>query len=113
MHELGLAQETLAIALDEARRQGARRILCMRLRIGDLSGVVVEALRFALETVAENTPAAGARIEVDRVVPACYCNQCRCEFEVQAHSYICPRCGDISLDLRRGREMDLISMEVV
>lgn len=112
MHELGLAENTLTIALDEARRQNARQILAMRLRVGALSGVVPEALQFALETIIEDTPAAGARIQIDRIIPVCYCNECRSEFEVHDYSYACPACGNVSLDLRCGKEMDLISLEV-
>ncbi len=112
MHELGIAQDTLSLALDEARRQSATRVLAMRLRVGDLSGVVPEALQFALETIVEGTPATGARIEIDRVIPVCYCNECSREFEARDYSYECPDCGEISLDLRRGKEMDLVSLEV-
>lgn len=112
MHELGIAQDTLSIALAEARRQHAHHIVAMKLRIGDLSGVVSEALQFALEALCEGTPAAGARIEIDRVIPVCYCNRCSREFESRDFSYECPVCGEISLDLRRGKEMDLVSLEV-
>ncbi len=112
MHELGIAQQTLDMAVAETRRQGASRVLALRLRIGDLSGVVPEALQFALETIVEGTPAAGARIDIERVVPACYCVHCKSEFEASNYSYVCPDCGESSLDIRRGKEMDLISLEV-
>ena len=112
MHELGIAQQTLDMAVAETRRQGASRVLAMRLRIGDLSGVVPEALQFALETIVEGTPAAGARIDIERVLPACYCVHCKREFEVSDSSYACPDCGEISVDMRHGKEMDLVSLEV-
>jgi len=112
MHELGLAQQALAIALGEAERQGAHRITAMRLRIGDLSGVVPEALQFALETIAEGTPAEGAALVMERVIPFCMCGACGNEFEVVDFSYACPTCGTSDTQVCRGREMDLVSLEV-
>ncbi len=98
MHELGIAQETLDIALAEAQRQGAARVLSMRLRIGDLSGVVPEALEFALETIMEGTPADGARIVIDHIAPQCTCATCGLQYEIhmssdtalEGHASACP-----------------------
>ncbi len=113
MHELGLAMQTLDIVLEEAGRQKAERVLSMRMRVGELSGVVPEALQFALETIMEDTPAEGARINIDLVKPACECASCGMEFEVINYDYSCRRCGEISSELSRGKEMNLISLEVV
>lgn len=112
MHELGLAQEALDVALATAQRQGARRIVAMHLRIGGLSGVVPEALRFALETITAGTPAEGARILMERVIPFCRCEACGGEYEVVDCSYACPMCGDTRGRLSRGKELDLVSLEV-
>lgn len=112
MHELGIAQQTLDMALNEAERHGAARILAIQLRIGEWSGVVPEALQFALETIIEGTPAEGARIELTQVKPACICAQCGQDYEVKDYSYECPACGTINDRLSRGREMDLMSLEV-
>jgi hydrogenase nickel incorporation protein HypA/HybF len=112
MHELGLAQDTLDCALQAAARQGAGRITGLRLRIGDLSGVVPEALYFALETILAGTPADGATIDIERVAAVCFCPDCKAEFPVEAFVYTCPNCGRAGCDLVRGREMTLVSLEV-
>ena len=59
MHEVGVMQSALEIALEQAGRQGASRIDCIALRVGPLSGVVPEALEFAFDVVARGTIAAG------------------------------------------------------
>ncbi len=112
MHELGIAQQTLDMALREAQQHGSARVLAFRLRIGEWSGVVPEALQFALETIIQGTPADGARIEMITVKPACICAQCGEEYEVMDYSYQCPACGTVNDRLSRGREMDLLSLEV-
>lgn len=112
VHELAIATSMLETVLEQTRRSGAGTVAVVTVRIGDLAGVVTEALEFAWEAVSGGTPAEGARLEVERVALACYCATCRQEFEAADRSYRCPGCGGLSADLRRGRELNLVSIEV-
>lgn len=112
MHELGIAQQLLETTLDAARREGAARVDVVRVRIGALSGVVEEALRFAFESLIDGTPAAGARLEVELVPVRCYCGRCDAEFAAAPLDYVCPGCGEPSGEVRSGRELNLVSIEV-
>ncbi len=112
MHELSIIQSALEIVEEQARQQGAVRVLAIRMAIGDLSGVVPEALEFAFEALASETLAEGARLEIDRVPVTCYCERCRKEFEADVYARTCPACGTPSAEVRRGREMHLVSIEV-
>ena len=79
----------------------------IRLRIGVLSGVVPDALRFAFETLAPGTAAAGAVLEIEEVPARFWCAACRREF-VSANFFAdCPDCGSPSAELRAGRELEL------
>ncbi len=102
----------LDAVLEQARKNDAKSVTVVKLRIGALAGVVMEALEFAWEAVSSDTIAAGSRLDVEHVPVTCYCSQCQREFESRAYSYRCPVCGGLSNDLRRGRELDLISIEV-
>jgi hydrogenase nickel incorporation protein HypA/HybF len=62
MHEMGLAEGILAVALDVA---GAERIERVRVRVGELQRVAPESLRFCFELAAQDTAAANAVLEVD------------------------------------------------
>lgn len=112
MHEAGLAQTALEIAGDRARERGATRIHRLVLRVGDLSGVVPEALRFALEAMSEGTPAGGAAFEIEVVPVECHCPACDRAFRPADVVYACPGCGRVSGDVRRGHELELHSVEV-
>jgi hydrogenase nickel incorporation protein HypA/HybF len=98
--------------LDQAKRNEAKSVAVVKIRIGALAGVVMDALEFAWQAVSEDTIAAGSKLDVEHVPVACYCAKCGREFESQAYSYRCPTCGELSNDLRRGRELNLISIEV-
>ena len=51
MHELSIMEGALALALEQARQAGARKLHVIRLRVGAMSGVVPEALQFAFEAL--------------------------------------------------------------
>ncbi|HTQ31611.1 MAG TPA: hydrogenase maturation nickel metallochaperone HypA [Opitutaceae bacterium] len=113
MHEAGIMESTLALAAAKAREQGAERIHRIVLRLGALSGVEPDALRFAFDAMAKNTPAAGAVLEIE-TVPACgYCPDCDLEFAVKSDFiFTCPKCGRISGELNQGRELELARLEI-
>ncbi len=112
MHEVGLMQTALDIALEHAHREGAQRIHRITLRVGALSGTMPEALAFAFDVTTRGTPAEGARLEVERVPVVCRCSACAEEFEPPDIIFECPRCGQLSADVRQGRELELASLEV-
>lgn len=112
MHEAGLAQTALEVAAESARGRGATRIHRLTLRVGDLSGVVPEALRFAFEALSPGTPAEGAAFDIEVVPVECHCATCDLLFRPADVVYACPACGALSGDVRRGHELELVSMEV-
>ena len=112
MHEFGIAEGVLKACLATAQQHQARKVEVVRLRIGALSGVVDEALTFAFGALAEDTPAQGARLLIEPVPVTCYCESCANEFVAPRFSYRCPVCDTLSREVRRGRELELISIEV-
>jgi hydrogenase nickel incorporation protein HypA/HybF len=112
MHEVSLMQDTLILAAQEAKRAGGTRIHRLQMQVGPLSGVVPEALEFAFEILANGTMAEGATLQIDRVPIVCYCADCRQEFTPADMCCECTGCGKPSLEVRRGREMQLSSLEV-
>ena len=105
-------EEAVRMAVETARASGARRIRLLRLRVGALSGAVPEALRFAFDVVCRDTMAEGASLEIEAVPAACWCPGCGAEFEYVDFLSECPRCHQPSGELRRGRELDIASMEI-
>lgn len=112
MHEVALMTEALRMAVEAAQSADARRILKLRLRIGSLSGVVPESMRFAFDVVCRGTMAEGATLEIEAVEAACWCGTCGTEFACADFFNECPRCHNFSGELRRGREMDIASVEL-
>jgi len=112
MHELSIMEGALAMALEQAKAAGAQRLLCLRLRIGALSGVVPEALEFAFEVLTPGTLAEGAELAIEQVPARFWCASCAREFESNDRFADCPGCHRPSGDLRAGRELELASLEI-
>ena len=103
-------------ALDAVRQQavkhGATRVSRIVLRIGTLSGVDLDALRFAYEALVPGGIAAGAVLEIETVAARARCAACQVEFGVErGFIFQCPRCGEYSGDIRAGRELGIARLE--
>lgn len=105
-------ESALSQACRQAQDAGATRIHSIRLRIGALSGVVLEALEFAFEALAPGTMVEGGKLVVEHVPARFWCGACGREFEAGQMFSLCPNCQTPSTDLRAGREMELASLEV-
>ena len=112
MHEFSIMQSALETAAHKMRASGATQIHRLKLRIGKLSGVVPEALRFAFEGLKTDSPAAAAELEIEEVPAVCWCADCTAEFEAVDLKYECPHCHEPSGNLRRGNELELSSLEI-
>jgi len=105
-------QEAVGIAGHHAREAGATRIRMIRVRIGESSGVVREALEFAFEAVTEGTMAEGAALDIEVTPTICHCAGCASEFKPANVFRECPSCGSLSTDIVQGMELELTSLEV-
>jgi hydrogenase nickel incorporation protein HypA/HybF len=112
MHEVGIMQEAVRMALETAQAKQASHIHRLSLRIGRMSGVVPDALRFAFDMVCHGTMAEGATLEIEDVPASCWCGSCQAEFVCEDLIDECPRCHTLSGELRHGREMELAAVEV-
>lgn len=99
------------MAVQSAQAAGARRVTGLRLRVGTLSGAVPEAMRFAWDVVSRDTIAAGARLDIELVPATAWCIKCDAEFECGDYFNECPRCHNVSGELRRGRELEIADVE--
>ncbi len=85
----------------------------MRLRIGRLSGVTPDALQFAWELARADTVAADAELCIEDIPVAIFCADCQREGEpVDGGGLVCSACGQAAPTIVRGRELELVAMEV-
>lgn len=112
MHEVGLMQNALELAAERTRAAGASRIHRLVLRVGALSGVVPEALESAFAVLAPGSLADGAQLQIETIGIVGWCERCQAEFPSGDHISLCPKCGEPSAAIRRGRELELAQLEI-
>jgi hydrogenase nickel incorporation protein HypA/HybF len=113
MHEMGIAMEILKIAQDSIPddRAGAR-ICRINLKVGQMSAVVPESLRFCFTVAADKTNAAGAELAIEEIPVQARCGQCGHEWTIDAPDFVCPACGSGLVEMLTGRELDIVSIEI-
>lgn len=104
LHEATLAENILDIAIDTARQNHAAKIFKVGLKLGELSGVEVEALTLSFDVLKKNTPADAAQLVINRVPCRATCNKCGKNFRLERYNFFCPDCDGI-LILQSGREL--------
>lgn len=113
MHELSIAMSLVEVACEQARMLGAARVTELRVRIGDLSGVASDALQFSFDVAAADTDIAGARLSVEAVPVTIHCRECAADRVIASpQALACPVCGEWSADVIRGREIELVALEI-
>lgn len=109
MHEYAIAESVIAVAREHAR---GCRIAAVELRVGHLRQVVPDALAFAFEVASAGTPAAGAELRIEPVVPIVRCERCGAESEARELPLACARCGGLAVEVLAGEELEVESIEV-
>ncbi|MGD2138592.1 MAG: hydrogenase maturation nickel metallochaperone HypA [Gammaproteobacteria bacterium] len=112
MHEMALCEGVLQILEDNARKQGFRRVKTVRLEIGALSGVEVEAMRFGFDVVMKGTLAEGASLLITEPPGEAWCMQCSGTVPVKQRFDACPFCGSYQLQVTGGDQMRIKELEV-
>jgi hydrogenase nickel incorporation protein HypA/HybF len=105
-------QEVCRQALAAAAAERAVAIVAIRLRVGELAGVELDALRFAFPLVMEGTIAAGAQLQIEWEPAICHCEPCGKTFHAHQGLGDCPNCGALSQRLLSGQELQLVALEV-
>lgn len=107
MHELSVAH-AIVTTVTEALPPEASRATEVRVRIGVLSGVVPEALQFAYEVAADNTPLADTVLSIERVPVTIHCDSCDLDTVLEGTTgFLCSSCANPSGNIRTGREMEV------
>lgn len=108
MHELGIAQEVVAVVAARSRGARVKRVV---LEIGVLAAVLPDAVRFCFDLAAEGTVLEGAALEIVETPGRARCRGCGETVVLQKAFGRCG-CGGTDLDWMAGEELRIREMEV-
>ena len=121
MHDISISQAIAETVLKKARDKKARKVLSLKLEIGELTFVSPEQIRFWLKELFKGTLAQGAKIYIKKIFSLIRCKNCfyegnmGCDMDLKAdevgpsyHAYFpimrCPKCSSFSLEIKKGKE---------
>lgn len=113
MHEMSLAEGVLGAIEEAARAQRFTMVRTVRLEIGRLAAVDLDALRFAFDVVKRGGVADGARLDIVELPGAAWCLRCCDTVPLSARGDACPRCGSYQMQVSAGEELRVKELEVV
>ncbi|ODR98202.1 hydrogenase nickel incorporation protein HypA [Methyloceanibacter superfactus] len=108
MHELGITRNIVAIVADAAKGRKVRRVT---LEVGELSGVMTDAIAFCFDVVAQGTALEGATLDIRTVRGRARCTSCGSEFAT-ATLYTPCACGSHRIERLAGEELNIKTMEL-
>ncbi|MGH9941074.1 MAG: hydrogenase maturation nickel metallochaperone HypA [Pyrinomonadaceae bacterium] len=113
MHELSIAMSMIEMATEEAASRGGVQVCAIHLKLGLLSGVVKDALLFSYEIACEGTPLEGSRLIIEEVPVVVYCPTCEAETTLaSAWQFCCSTCDAPTSQVVRGKELEVVALEI-
>jgi len=112
MHELSICEGIMQVMEDQARTENFSQVAAIRLEIGPLAGVELDALRFSFDVVTRGTIADGCRLEIIETEGRAHCLKCDHTVSLKRRFDACPRCGGYGLHVTGGDELRIKDMEV-
>jgi hydrogenase nickel incorporation protein HypA/HybF len=112
MHEMSLAESVREIVDETARANGARRVAAVRLEIGKLAQVEIDAMRFAFDVVTRGSVADSARLEIVETDGSAWCMRCARPVTITRRGDACPACDSYQLQVTGGDRMRVMDIEV-
>lgn len=113
MHEMSIAVNIIEKVKLEMEEHGAHKLKNLSLKIGEMTAVEPESLRFCFNAMTEGTMMEGATLHIEEIPLKGRCKACQNEFSLEQYFITaCPDCGEKKSDLISGKELDLTSMEV-
>jgi hydrogenase nickel incorporation protein HypA/HybF len=112
MHELGVTENIVNIALAKAGEAQANKVIQINLVVGELSGFVSDCIQFYFDSLSKDTIAQGAVLHFESVPTQLRCRDCSTIFQPQDTLWSCPECRGQSIEISQGRELYIESIEV-
>lgn len=114
MHEVSIALGMIEELTRIARENNAKKIINIKLKIGKMSGIVTDSLKFAFDAIKLEHPLlSSSEILIDEVPLVYECNDCKITFNTDNFYFpSCPDCDSDNLKLISGEEQYIENVEI-
>jgi hydrogenase nickel incorporation protein HypA/HybF len=114
MHEMGIAMQIVEIAVASIPPDLKNaQVKTVNLQVGKLAAVVPESLQFCFQIAIQDTLLHDADLNIEEIPLKVRCMDCKAEWTAHEPVFICRKCNSGSIEMLSGRELDIVSIEVV
>jgi len=111
MHEIAIVESIIDIISTEMKKHNITKVDTIKLRIGEMSHVMPDALTFSFDVSSKGTSLEGAKLIIETVPTKGRCKGCGTEFTIKDTFDICPECSGISYEITSGKELEIAEFD--
>jgi len=112
MHELGIAKDMFAIALQKAKENNLKKITKINIKIGEASGIDEDFLKHSfVDHLLPGTIAGKCRLSISKEKVRARCTGCSSFFSPEQMALSCPSCQSKEIEIVAGKEVYITSIE--
>ncbi len=112
MHEMSIARDIIQIVQQNLPPDSEGDVRAVKLKIGDLSGVIPQSLEFCFNILVQNTSLRRARLIMEQVPVRAFCRDCTRTFVQPDFMFRCPHCHESHVDVLSGRELQVVEFDL-
>ncbi len=102
----------MRVSLQNANYEGAKKILKIYIKIGEITGFHPESIQFYFSIISRGSIAENAELKMEIIPTSAKCMSCKEIYRVQEMVIICPRCGALNSEIIEGKDVIIESLEV-
>jgi len=107
MHEFSLAKNIIEIVDEYSAKHNCKQIVEVVMEIGDLSGVMTDALKSAIDILVSGTRLSDTNFIYEKKKVRAKCCDCGKVIESDSFFYLCESCQGSNIDIVQGKELNV------
>ncbi|MGA2667884.1 MAG: hydrogenase maturation nickel metallochaperone HypA [Ignavibacteria bacterium] len=112
MHELSIAQDILDIVFTNVPPDDYEDVTKIKVKIGEISGVIPESLEFCFNAISAETQLSNAVLVIEKIPFILKCNSCDKTSTNEMGIRICPDCSGSDTTVISGTELEVTEVEL-
>jgi hydrogenase nickel incorporation protein HypA/HybF len=112
MHELAIAQNIVDIIKRNVSENELSNVDSIKLKIGEMAGVVTDSLEFGFQAITSGTELELAKLTIEKIPFVFKCNACGKESTNEYGITVCPECNGTDTNIISGLEMQIVEVEL-
>lgn len=112
MHELSIAQNIVEIVRQSVPANELENVTAIKLKIGEMAGVVSDSLEFGFMAITSETELKNAKLQIEKVPFVFKCSACGKESGNEFGMTLCQHCGGTDTTILSGMEIQVVEVEL-